>query len=278
MKHVARAFAPGNISCLFAVCPHKDPAKMGSLGLGFTINKGATVSVRTATKTAVFFNGKPINFPTILYVIKALSDQPLSVAIRTPLPLGSGFGLSGASALATAYAINELLGLRISRINLARVAHTAEVVSKTGLGDVVNQYFGGCFVKFTSSAKFTVQRLPVKGTLYCKSYDRLPTPKVLGDAKRVELINIAGRWVLTAIKKDLHAKKHLALADILGYAKEFATTSGLLTSAKLLDTIYSIKKRGGHASMIMLGNAIMSDIPFPESMKLSISTTPAHVS
>ena len=33
----ARAFAPGNISCVFKIVADPDPARMHSLGMGFTL-------------------------------------------------------------------------------------------------------------------------------------------------------------------------------------------------------------------------------------------------
>ena len=42
----ARAFAPGNISCIFVIRKGKSPAKSGSLGLGFTVNKGVFATIK----------------------------------------------------------------------------------------------------------------------------------------------------------------------------------------------------------------------------------------
>ena len=42
------AYAPGNVSCVFKVVPHADPAKMHSLGMGFTVREGVTATVRPA--------------------------------------------------------------------------------------------------------------------------------------------------------------------------------------------------------------------------------------
>ena len=39
------AFAPGNISCIFVIRKNKNPAKSGSLGLGFTVNKGVFATI-----------------------------------------------------------------------------------------------------------------------------------------------------------------------------------------------------------------------------------------
>ena len=42
----AKAFAPANLSCVFVIRKTKKPEKSGSLGLGFTVNKGALVAIK----------------------------------------------------------------------------------------------------------------------------------------------------------------------------------------------------------------------------------------
>ena len=108
----AKAFAPGNLSCIFAVCWNKDPKKMGSLGLGCSTKEGAVVEVSESRKTEVFYNRKKVNFPTVMTVVKSLTDKNVRADIKSKLPLGAGFGMSGASALAAAYALNSLFGLK----------------------------------------------------------------------------------------------------------------------------------------------------------------------
>ena len=147
MAEAAAAFAPGNISGVFKVIPHEDPARMHSLGLGFTVREGAAVSVRRGG-SGIIFNGEEIEFPTVAAVLERVAPgQRLAVDVETPLPLSSGFGLSGASSLAAAYAANALLDLGLSERALATAAHVAEVENLTGLGDVCAQYHGGCLVK-----------------------------------------------------------------------------------------------------------------------------------
>lgn len=242
------SFAPGNISLIFKVL------KNGSLGVGFTVDKGVTAEVFAAKKTEIFFNGKKIHFPTVESVLL----KPTKVLLKSDLPLGAGFGLSGASAFATALAV-----FRKTRLECAKIAHRAEVENKTGLGDVVNQYFGGFLVKRVTSAKFQVERLPLVGTsVYCISYGKLLTASVLSHADR---INHAAKKALRKIKNDL------SFSEILCIAKQFAVESGLLTSQRVIDLIAKIEKRDGHATMIMLGEGVISDIPFPGSMKLRVS-------
>lgn len=281
MKSSVKAFAPGNISCIFKIHEHENPAKMGSLGLGFTVDKGVTVEAVLSPKTevysdqiGVYFNKKSVNFPTVKSVIKKLitgKNKKMRINISSDLPLGSGFGLSGASALATAYALNNLLGLRYTNLELAKIAHVADVENRTGLGDVVNQYFGGFLLKLKPSSEFIVKKIPLENTpVYCKYFSRLSTKAVLSDPKRKEAINLSAAVALKKIKSQ-------KFSDLISISNEFAQNSGLLTNKKVRSMIKKIEASGGHASMIMLGNAVFSDVPFSGSLKLKISNTPAHL-
>lgn len=245
------AFAPANISLIFKV------VRGGSLGVGFTVDKGVTAEVLPAGKTQIFFNGKRVNFPTVESVI----GRPSEVFLRSDLPLGAGFGLSGASAFATA-----LASLHKTRFECAKIAHIAEVKNHTGLGDVVNQYYGGFLVKRVSSAKFLVERLAITNVpVFCFSYGKLLTSGVLANTKLIKRINNAADRVLKRINNRLN------LPEILVIAKTFAKESGLLTSKRITHLIDSIEKRGGHATMITLGEGVVSDIDFPGAIKLRVS-------
>ncbi len=167
---MASAFAPGNISCVFKIIPHVDPARMHSLGMGFTIKEGVEVTVSEHHETKISFNGQDINFPTVHAVVIRLIQQTdvsgIKVDLTSPLPLGCGFGLSGAAALATAYALNELIGLQKKIDELALITHVAEVENRTGLGDVCSQYHGGCLVKLKEGLPLVADKLPVPDHQY----------------------------------------------------------------------------------------------------------------
>ncbi len=273
----SKAWAPANISLLFKVVPHDNPTQMGSLGCGLTVNEGVTVNVSQSDKHVVFFNGKQIQFPTVTRVANTLTMTVLTIDIRSNLPLGSGFGISGASALATAYAINELLALKKSNLELAKLAHTAEVENKTGLGDVINQYYGGFFVKFVPSSQFIAQPIPINNVpVYCRSYGKLLTSSILNNASVINNVNNAADTAITRVGQLLKST-YISLPEILAIAKQFAMESSLLTSPRVIQTIQDIERRGGHASMIMLGEGIVSDIPFEGATKFMISTLKASV-
>ena len=71
----AKAFAPGNVSGVFKIIPDDDPTKMHSLGMGFTVTDGVTVTVSVSDATSVQFNGTPIEFATVRSVVAKLGDH-----------------------------------------------------------------------------------------------------------------------------------------------------------------------------------------------------------
>jgi pantoate kinase len=69
----------------------------------------------------------------------------------------------------------------------------------------------------------------------------------------------------------------LSFDDILDISYNFVKNSGLLKDPKTKKLIESLRSSGHHASMIVIGNAVMSTFPFIGSTELSISDTPAHL-
>ena len=274
----AKAFAPANISCIFKIYWHKKPRWTGSYGVGFTLNEGVIVTVEKAKRTEVLFNNISISFPTVKTVINKLTREKLRVYIESKFPLGCGFGLSGASALATVYAVNKLLKLGKSDKQLAVVAHIAEVENKTGLGDVVNQYYGGFFVKLKPSSYFIVKRIPINNVnVYCKYFSKISTKSIITNPKLKNNINEAASIGLKKVQKLIKKNEKIKLNIIIKISKEFAINSNLLKDKKVIQAIQEIRKNKGNASMIMLGNAVFSDKPFFAATRLKIMDKRAYL-
>ncbi len=272
------AFAPGNISCIFNIIEDALPQHCGSVGVGFTINEGVTVIASPSQKSQILFNEKTIQLSTVTTVLKKLTNESVSIAITTSLPLGGGFGVSGACALATAYAVNELFCLKYSFLELAKIAHVAEVENHTGLGDVTNQYFGGCLLKIKPSYSFEVERLPLNAIpVYCRYFSPLSTKSILLNEQSKQIITTAASNALRLMTEQLAEKKTLHLSDLFTYSYHFAKESGLLNDQQVQATINAIHREHGSASMIMLGNAVMSTIPFPHATEFILSSRPAQL-
>ena len=274
----SKAFAPANISCIFKIYEHKDPRWMGSYGVGFTLNESVVAEVSKAKRNKVVFNGVSISFPAVTSVINKLTKENIRVYIKSKLPLGCGFGLSGASALAAAYATNDLLKLNKKNKELAIAAHTADAENRTGLGDVVNQFYGGFCVKLKPSSGFEIIKIPLNNTdVYCKYYSKISTKSIITNIKIRNALNNAADESLKKIKTLLKSKKKIKLKDIIKISKEFSINSGLLKDKKTIEAIKNIEENNGNASMIMLGNAVFSDQPFKGSIKFKISDKGAHL-
>ncbi|MCE2393001.1 sugar kinase [Candidatus Poribacteria bacterium] len=269
----AKAFAPGNLSCVFKIIPHLEATKMHSLGMGFTITEGVVVTVaQHSSQTTVQFNGSEIRFPTVVSVVQKLTSQPMRIEIDSPLPLGCGFGLSGAASLATTYALNALLELGKSEEELAMTAHVAEVENRTGLGDVCAQYHGGCLVKLKRGYPLAAERLPIPAQpVYYRYFSSIQTKTILESAERRERINRAADETLQALE-ILTKAESVDFNACIQLSKQFSLNSGLLEDTRVQETIREIEDAGGIASMIMLGNAVFSTHPFEGATETQLSS------
>lgn len=259
----AAAFAPGNVSGVFKIVRDDDPRRMHSLGMGFTVSHGVTATVSEAPATEVAFNGEVFDFPTVRSVVEALlSDRPIRIALQSALPLSGGFGLSGASALATAYAIDAGFALGLDERALGMTAHVAEVTNLTGLGDVCGQFRGGCLAKLVPGDPLAAIALPVaEQTVYYRYFSPIMTREIIGDPKHAARINAAADSALVDIG-TLAERGVTVFGEYITAAKRFAVESDLLRHPDVRRIIADVETAGGAASMIMLGNAVFSTIAF----------------
>ena len=280
---MAKAFAPGNISSVFKIIPHKDPAQMHSLGMGFTVQEGVQATVSEHQAIQVVFNGQDINFPTVRSVVERLIQNSdisgIKVNLTSPLPLGCGFGLSGAAALATTYALNKLLCLDKDNEALAMIAHVAEVENRTGLGDVCSQYHGGCLVKLKEGSPLVADELPIpEQPIYYRYFGPIQTSEVLRNREQTKRINSAADTALAVLQKLTHEEPNSDLfTACFAAAKQFSVESGLLSDLRVINTIEAIEEAGGVASMIMLGNGVFSTHKFEGATETQLSKNPARL-
>lgn len=228
---------------------------MGSVGIGCTVDKGVIVRIKPQSTTSIYFNETPMQLPTITSVVNSLTKEPVVVQIESELPLGYGFGISGASALACALALNKLFNLRKSSLELASTAHIAEIVNRTGLGSVGTQFTGGFLWKTAPGLPVKAKFLPFTGKkIYALILDKLETPSVLKDKKNLKRINKAAEVTL----KNLQKRSFFTLEELFDLAYNFAKKSFLLSKKEMVTIIEAIKKSGGHATMGMLGQVVLS--------------------
>jgi pantoate kinase len=249
-----KAWVPSHITGFFAAQRQDDPQKSGSIGCGLALALGATTTIETSPKTEIVLNGQVSEAPVSSFVVDRLAKSPLRVKTELDMPLGSGFGASGAGALGCAYALNAHFDLGLTANQAAAVAHVAEVTNRTGLGDVIGQNTGGLVIRLKPGAPGIgqVDRIPVP-PLKVDYVVRGPisTKDILSDQTAMKAINMAGKAAL----KDL--LKRPTLRDFMLLSRRFTAQSGL-ASDWALDAIEAVEASGGMASMIMLGDAVFA--------------------
>jgi pantoate kinase len=276
---IAKAFAPAHISGIFIIDIRKDVALSGSMGCGICLEKGAITSVRPSDETIITINGTICEAATTLLAINSLTSKPVLVDTTLDIPVGYGFGASGAGALSAAHALNEALSLNLTLKDLAGAAHCAEVTNMTGLGDVTGMTFGGIVVRKKSGAPFigTIDKIPCRDTkISWVSFSEISTKSVLTDELKKNSINKAGKSKL----KELLKKP--TLENLFLQSRGFATEIGLM-SPKVKDAIEAVEAKGGLASQAMLGDTVfaMNDngalLEFGEVHESRISHAGAHL-
>ncbi len=253
-KKTAQAFAPAHISGIFIIDMKKDPALSGSMGAGICLEDGAVTKVSAAKETTVKINGAVIDAPTTLTAIKLLTPQPVLVETTLRVPVGAGFGASGAGALSAALAVNEALSLNLTFREIAGAAHAAEVTNRTGLGDVTGQTFGGIVLRKKAGAPFTVaiDKLPCRNEkISWVSLGGISTKSVLSDDLKKRSINKAGRIRLKELLKK--PTLHNLFKQSCAFTKEIE-----LMSPQVKDAIEAVEAAGGLASQAMLGNTVFA--------------------
>ena len=159
----AKAFSPAHITGFFkAELEANEPNQLGSLGAGFSIQKGVktTVNVRSKTKhdinnyeiTVKGFNTGDIRVSEYVLNEFLIDGKYFDITHEIDVPVGYGFGCSAAVALSLAIALNDSLKCGYTKTEVAQIAHKAEIKCQTGLGDVLGSYHGGFEIRIKSGA------------------------------------------------------------------------------------------------------------------------------
>ncbi|ADJ15980.1 pantoate kinase [Halalkalicoccus jeotgali] len=244
------AFVPGHVTGFFSSHPDDDPSKAGSRGAGVTLTDGVTVRATPAARARTTLDGTEIVVEPVDRVLDALSIS-VHVEATTDLPLGAGFGTSGALALGTAFAANQLFDRRLSANELVTIAHAAEVRSGTGLGDVVAQARGGVPIRLDPGgpAHNRLDAIPASTRIEYLTFGDLSTESVLsGDTDR---LTDAGLESLSILAEEP------TLSTFMYASRRFAREADLLTD-RVRGAIEDVSAAGGEASMAMLGETVFA--------------------
>ena len=252
MTDEATAFVPGHLTGFFSAHPDDDPAVAGSRGAGVTLSDGVEVHVERGARVdsdpaTITLNGESVAVDAVAGVRDALDTPDAAVTAETPLPLGAGFGVSGALALGIAYAANAVYDRRWSENELIGVAHRAEVESGTGLGDVVAQARGGLPIRLDPGDPDhgRLDAIPAAPRVEYVTFGSVSTEAVLsGDTAR---LSAAGERALSDLRTEPTPARLVTLSQ------RFAREADLLTD-RVADAIAAVSDDDGDAAMAMLGD------------------------
>ena len=260
----AKAFVPGHVTGIFRIfVEYDDPLRCGSKGAGFSVSIGTetTVSVmeHPSLEITTDYNNERIDAKVTKTVVRRLTDDyertlKVHVAHDSTLISGAGFGASGAGALGTAYALGYLLDDEISPAKAAGYAHYAEVVNRTGLGDVISQTVGGVEVRKEPGSPGVGVTLNITHDdslrVVLAGAPGLKTSDILSDPTSRKRINDAGDELVSRIVKDL------SIETFIQCSREFSDTIGLKTK-RVEDALKDLDSAGFvNSSMVMLGDSV----------------------
>jgi pantoate kinase len=260
------AFSPGHITGIFRIYDQpEEPLRKGSWGAGVSIASGVTtrVHIKNASENSfmIRINGEtPRSAEVSEYVINTFlshtkKNHKIVVDHAVGVPIGSGFGSSGAGALSLSLALNEAFGLAFSRTEAAQVAHIAEVKCKTGLGTVIAEASGGLEIRTEPGGPGVgeVRKVSVGDgyVVACVSFGPISTREVLADKELRRRINEFGSKLLDELIAE--PKPHV----FMNLSREFAEGIGLI-SPRIRKVLRETDSKGLTCSMAMLGESVFS--------------------
>ncbi len=250
------AFSPGHITCFFQPVSSFNPLSTGSVGAGLRINMGSTVTVRPARGEPITeIDGKITEGRIVRNVVRAMDpDCEYDITVKNDLPVGQGFGMSAANAVAASLCMCRITGKDISEGY--RVAHKVELLEGGGRGDV-----SGIMSQSRQPIRI-VAGLPPFGRVEDSSIplDNLTlftvgppieTKSILSNRAKMAKIRETGA---AAFKDYLD---NVSLNSLFRISNRFSKESNLCTP-EMDDAIAALKDVGHMAAMCMLGASIFT--------------------
>ena len=270
---MATAFCPAHITGFFkAELDKEDSKQVGSLGAGFSIQKGVktTVTIRNKTKHDISnftikvngFESGDMKVSEVVLNKFSTKGKFVDVIHEIDVPVGYGFGSSAAVALSLSIALNDALECKLSKIKVAQIAHDVEIECKTGLGDVLASYYGGFEIRDKSGApgighvqKITLNKISI--IMIC--FSPISTSKFIKE--RLPRINgLGGKMV----NKLLESKNYEHFQEM---SLEFAKYVDVMTP-RMQKVVNELSKNNIKCGIALFGETIFSMIPKEKENKI----------
>ena len=271
---MATAFCPAHITGFFkAELDKEDSKQLGSLGAGFSIQKGVktTVTVREKTKHDISdfaikvngFESGDMRVSELVLSRFSVKGKFIDVTHDIDVPVGYGFGCSAAVALSLSIALNDALDCKLTKIQVAQIAHDIEIECRTGLGDVLASYHGGFEVRVKPGAPGIGQVKKInskeKRDVIIICFNPISTKKFLKE--KISSINgLGGKMV----KKLIESNDTEEFQDM---SVKFAKYVNVITP-KMNQVINLLHKNGIKCGVALFGETVFSLVTKDEKNKV----------
>lgn len=261
-------FVPSHITGFFSIYQKSNKLLRGSLGCGVLLDKGVKTTISQVDDEGIHIqiNGKEdkynetISKKTLDIINKNYSISKylqrnkikgLLINHEIEVPIGCGFGTSGASCLGIAIGLKEILDLPIDYTRGGQFAHLSEVSLNCGLGDVIAQMSKGIVLRIKPGAPGIGEVKSFKSDYYIvsKALGQISTSSIITDSEFVEKITDVG---IDAQKKFV---ENPSSENFIKSSYEFSKNSGLLNS-EIQDMISELNEFCIGSSMAMIGNTV----------------------
>jgi len=210
-----------------------DPINIGSRGGGPALNAYGKTHISLLSSESdspsfpsstyqIFINGiektgDAHTSSTVIDLMHPLLPKSVKFIVKHQfdLPLGAGYGSSGAGALGLALGLNRLFDLGLSQLQAAKYAHMADVMNHTGLGTVGGQFVGGLSITMEPGYPFQMHQvaIPPETVIVIGSFGAISTKQILTDPVYRRLIHRVGKEAMALMSKSYSLENFVNVCD-----------------------------------------------------------------
>jgi len=172
------------------------------------------------------------------------------------LPIGAGFGSSGAGALGIAFGLNALFQLDLTPLEAAKFAHIAEVENNTGLGTVGGQFVGGLSIMTEPGYPFQYKKIeiPENIEIVLGSWGSINTKSILTNPSYKQLIHQVGKEAMKKMNEQFSLENYMKVCKFFIKEADLLERLNLPILKNLIKSLEKLQIIG--ASMTQLGKSV----------------------
>jgi len=261
------AFCPAHITGFFKAQLDDQNLKtneLGSLGAGFSIQDGVTTQVEVSPAEKFDYkittdgyateNTNVSEFVINDFIKRTNSKYFINVHHEISVPVGYGLGSSGAVSLSLAVALNKALNLNLSKEQVGQIAHNAEIMCKTGLGDVLASYHGGFEIRIKAGAPGVgvLEKINTDSNVVLICFSPISTKKFI--TEKIETINGLGGKMVDELRKTRDYN------DFQDMSIKFSKYIQVMTP-KMESVVADLHKEGIKCGVALFGETVFTMIP-----------------